>query len=270
MITVPSLDPCTDIENTDKVMITHANGTTETITGELLNKRNQVIISATATITGTPLKAGNVVRVLFTADQSANNGSTAMVINYNSSNKTVKVCKNGALADYYAFYVSTNVYKYCQAYTVLELLYDGTNFIIMGNPKVISNADYSIYADGSITYTNNIAVRKYIYTKYLKITFNTFISSSLGSVNILFGGRGATGLIVIGSSSYANFAVNKICTSLENYFVPNVYVKNLTGNHPIYIDVGGGLKANALILAQNVDIASIESVDTIPSDYINV
>ena len=92
----------------------------------------------------------------------------------------------------------------------------------------------------------------------------------MGSVNILFGGRGATGLIVIGSASYANFSVNKICTNLENYYVPNVYVKNLTGNHPIYIGVGGGLKANAIIMAQNVDIASIESVDTIPSDYIPV
>lgn len=149
MITVPSLDPCTDILDTDVIMITHQNGSTDTISGALFNKRNQVIISANTTLSGTPLKPGNVVRVLFTADQSANNGSTAMVINYNSENKTVKVCKNGALTDYYAFNVSTNVYKYCQAYTVLELLYNDTNFVIMGNPVVLSGTDYTIFADGT-------------------------------------------------------------------------------------------------------------------------
>ena len=44
---------------------------------------------------------------------------------------------------------TTTAYLYCQAYTTLELLYNGTNFIVFGNPVVISNADYTIYTDGS-------------------------------------------------------------------------------------------------------------------------
>lgn len=148
MITIPNLDPCTDILDTDLLLITHTNGNSEKMTGAEFNKRNQVIISANTTLTGTPLKTGNVVRVLFTADQSAANNSTTMAISYNSTNYTVKVCKNGALANYLPFEVSTGVYEYCQAYTALELLYDGTNFIIMGNPVVFSDTNTTTFANG--------------------------------------------------------------------------------------------------------------------------
>jgi hypothetical protein len=89
----------------------------------------------------------------------------------------------------------------------------------------------------------------------------------LGSVNILFGGRGATGLIVIGSGSYADYTVAKNFTNMFEYLIPSVYIKNRQSNNPIYIDTGGGQKANVVIMAQNVDIASIETVDSVPSDY---
>lgn len=121
--------------------------------------------------------------------------------------------------------------------------------------------------DGSTTYTNNVTVRKYTYSNYLKITFGNFIASGLGSVNILFGGRGATALVVIGSGSYADFSIEKISSNIADYYIPNVYIKNRTENHPIYIGVGGGLKANAMIMTQSVNIVSIEEVDTVPSDY---
>lgn len=154
MITVPSLDPCTDILDTDEIMITHQNGTTDTISGANFNKRTQIISADSKTITGTPLKTGNVVRVFFTADITGSDTTTALALTYNGTSKNVKVPKDGSLVNFTAQNMggSPVVYKYCQAYTELELLYDGTNFIIMGNPKVISNVDYSIYADGSITY----------------------------------------------------------------------------------------------------------------------
>lgn len=148
MSTIPALDPCTDILDTDLLLITHTNGNSEKMTGAEFNKRGQVIISANATLTGTPLKTGNVVRVLFTADQSAANSSAAMVINYNTVDITVKVCKNGALANFTPFEVSSGVYKHCQAYTAMELVYDGTYFIILGNPVVLSDADTTTFADG--------------------------------------------------------------------------------------------------------------------------
>ena len=71
----------------------------------------------------------------------------------NGTNYNVKVGKDGSLANFVAANVS-GAYKYLQAYTTLELAFDGTQFIIIGNPVVISNADYTIYTDGSTNLNN--------------------------------------------------------------------------------------------------------------------
>lgn len=149
-VTIPSLDPVTDILDTDKIMVTQSSGQTYTIDGASFNKRNQAVIANSTTLTGAPLKTGNIVRAYFTADITGVNTSTGLVLNYNGSNKNVKVPKNGALVNFTAQNLggTPTVYKYLQAYTTLELLYDGTNFVINGNPVVISSEDYTIYADG--------------------------------------------------------------------------------------------------------------------------
>ena len=63
----------------------------------------------------------------------------------------MKVPKNGTLANFVASDLggSPTVYKYLQANTMLELLYDGTQFIIIENPVVISGSNFRINADGS-------------------------------------------------------------------------------------------------------------------------
>ena len=149
MIDIPSLDPCTDILDTDKIMITHQNGTTETINGTNFNKRTQIISASSKTITGTPLKTGDVVRVFFTADITGSDTTTALSLTYNGTNYNVKVAKNGSLVNFVAYNMGGTpaVYKYCQAYTELELLYDGTQFIIVGNPVVISSNTFLKYAN---------------------------------------------------------------------------------------------------------------------------
>lgn len=149
-VTIPSLDTVTDILDTDKIMVTQSSGQTYTIDGASFNKRNQAVIANSTTLTGAPLKTGNIVRAYFTADITGVNTTTGLVLNYNGSNKNVKVPKDGALANFTAQNMggSPTVYKYLQAYTTLELLYDGTNFVIIGNPVVISSSDYTIYADG--------------------------------------------------------------------------------------------------------------------------
>ena len=154
MSTIPSLSSVTDILDTDQVMITHSDGQSYKIAGSELNKRNQIIIASSTTITGTPLKTGNVVRVYFTADITGANTTSALVINYNGTNYNVKAPKNGALVNFVASNLggSPVVYKYLQAYTTLELLFDGTQFVIVGNPVVISTADYTIYTDGKALY----------------------------------------------------------------------------------------------------------------------
>lgn len=149
-VTIPSLSDVTDILDTDMVMVTQSGGQTYKISGADLNKRNQAVIANSTTLTGAPLKTGNIVRVHFTADITGVNTTTALSLSYNGTSKTVKVPKDGALANFTAQNMggTPTVYKYLQAYTTLELLYDGTQFVIIGNPVVLSSSNYSIFADG--------------------------------------------------------------------------------------------------------------------------
>ncbi len=148
--TIPALSSVTDILDSDLVMVTHSTGESFKIAGSEINKRNQAVIASSTTVTGAPLKTGNIVRVYFTADITGSNTSTGLTLNYNGVNKSVKVPKNGTLANFVASDMggSPTGYKYLQAHTTLELLYDGTQFIIIGNPVVLSSSDYTIYADG--------------------------------------------------------------------------------------------------------------------------
>ena len=101
------------------------------------------------TITNAPaLQTGSVVKIMFGADVTGANTSTALTISYNGSGKTVKVCKNGSLADVTAHEITSGTFKYIQSHTTIEFVYDGTYFVIVGNPVVLSGADYTIYADG--------------------------------------------------------------------------------------------------------------------------
>ena len=113
--------------------------------------------TASVTVYGKPLRTGSTVRIMFTADITGANTTSVLTLTYNGVDIPVKVGKNGSLSDFVASEVSTGVYKYVQAYTTLELMFDGTQFIIIGNPVVLSNADYTIYADGLRRVNNVIA-----------------------------------------------------------------------------------------------------------------
>ena len=87
--------------------------------------------------------------VMFTRDISAPDGVTPLTVTFNHSAPiTVKASKDGSLVNVYGKEVAASTYKYLQAYTTLELMYDGTNFVILGNPVLLSSSDYVIYADG--------------------------------------------------------------------------------------------------------------------------
>lgn len=198
-VTIPSLDPVTDILDTDKIMVTQSSGQTYTIDGASFNKRNQAVIANSTTLTGAPLKTGNIVRVYFTADITGVNTTTGLVLNYNGTNKNVKVPKDGALANFTAQNMggSPTVYKYLQAYTTLELLYDGTNFVIIGNPVVISGTDFAYYADGKVTksFNKTVSVGSSATTNtypnyYIKIGgINTNYTSGTNVITFLIGTR---------------------------------------------------------------------------------
>lgn len=172
---IPALTSVNDILDADLIVVTHSAGASEKMTGADLKKNFDIIIASGTTVSGPALHAGSTVRIYFNSAITALNASTALVINYNKANITVKAPKDGSLIDYVAKAVG-NDFIYCQAHTTLELLYNGTDFVIIGNPVVVSNNDYTIYADGSIidnrysfteyesfeTVPNDAVIRKYV------------------------------------------------------------------------------------------------------------
>ena len=115
------------------------------------------ISASTTTITDAPpLQNGITLRIFFTSEIVGTDDTTVLQISYNGTSYNVKVPKDGALQNYVAFEVSSGVFKYLQAFTTLELLFDGTQFVIVGNPVVLSGSNYLYYADGSHN-TNTVA-----------------------------------------------------------------------------------------------------------------
>jgi hypothetical protein len=120
-----------------------------------------IVEATSATITGPVLGNSGIITVLFTADLSASDNTTGLVITYNGNPINVKVSKDGVLSPFTAANIgwgkTTPVYRYLDAYTTLSLYYNGTNLIILDNPIVLKNeaysatlSQYSIHADGSV------------------------------------------------------------------------------------------------------------------------
>ena len=152
---------------------------------------NEVIMASSTTLTGKSLLSGSSIKVMFTADIAGSNTSTVLSLTYNGTAYNVKVGKNGALSNFVASEVSSGVYKYVQAYTTLELAFDGSQFVIIGNPVVLSSADYTIYADGlqrvnSVTsgnkgmVTSNAVFKDFhgVFVGNVRMVVPAFISSS--------------------------------------------------------------------------------------------
>lgn len=108
------------------------------------------------TLPGFVLYAGVTVKVMFTNGNRADNPT----LNVNGTGaKPIKVVKAGAKVvpvthtGYWRGSTTTSVEMW-QPYTILELMYDGTDWVIVGNPTVesysSSSASYEVKADGLI------------------------------------------------------------------------------------------------------------------------
>ena len=166
-ITIPELNSVSVVDDTDNIMLTHSNGNSEKISGAALKadmikdkieNNNGAAVSVNAvstilatgtTITGPALGTGGNIKILFTAAISGSDTSTGLSLTYNGDAISVKVGKDGSLEDFCAVEVSSGTYRYLQAYTTLELVFDGTYFIIVGSPIVLSGSNYKIHADGN-------------------------------------------------------------------------------------------------------------------------
>ncbi len=108
------------------------------------------IIASSKTITDAPsIESNNIVKIMFTADITGSDTTSGMTISYNGTSYPVKATRNGSLVDFKAHTISGNT-KYLQANTIMEFVYDGANFVIIGNPVVLSGPLYKVYANGTI------------------------------------------------------------------------------------------------------------------------
>lgn len=99
---------------------------------------------------GPTLKANMNLKFLFTTTMTGTDTTTGMKISYNGTTVDLKAVKEGALVDVKAHELTSGNYSYIQAFTTIEVIYYGGNFVIVGNPVVLSGGDYTIYADGKI------------------------------------------------------------------------------------------------------------------------
>lgn len=144
---------------------------------------NAVLMTSSKTITSAPtISSGSIIRVMFTSSITGSDTTTALSLSYNGTSYPVKVGKQGSLSNFVASYVNS-AYTYLQAYTTLELAFDGTQFIIIGNPVVLSSSDYTIYADGlkqantPFNQTFNSIATTFGYTAGDSVAFSDFVSN---------------------------------------------------------------------------------------------
>lgn len=139
-------------ELNEQYRLEHWNDNTDILDSELKKVNNRILtfITNNQVLSGEQLEVGHTIKILFTADVMGTDESTVLNINYNETNIPVKVNCNGTLANFVAREIQSNTFKYLQAYTTLEMIYDGTQFIIIGNPIVLSDVDVTVYADGKV------------------------------------------------------------------------------------------------------------------------
>lgn len=115
------------------------------------------ISTNSTSLQGGELAVGSHIKVLFTNAIIGINAVTPLTLIYNDVGVPVKVGKDGALADVFAYSVSS-VFTYIQAYTTIEFMYDGEYLIIIGNPLLISNNGLKVYANGSKVIVSTTAI----------------------------------------------------------------------------------------------------------------
>ena len=235
-ITIPELNSVSVVDDTDNIMLTHSNGNSEKISGSAFKAdmiKNKIennnghavsvnavstIMATSTTITGPELGAGGNIKILFTSAIAGVDTSTGLTLTYNGSPIAVKVGKNGALVDFCAYEVTTGVYRYLQAYTTLELIFDGTQFIIVGIPN-IDNAP----TEDSDNLVKSGGVYDAVKTTIKKENFEnlTLICSATGTGNKeLYVNINNFSLVVIGVSLNSNakrLSVQLIPTLLIRY-----------------------------------------------------
>lgn len=144
-----------DVVQSGNMSAVTSNAVANKVNGGVCNSAKDTTVKSVS-IGNFVLKDGVIVTVMFTNGNSADNPR----LNVNSTGaKPIKVVKAGAKVvpvthtGYWRGATSTSVEMW-QPYTILEFMYDGTDWVIVGNPTVesysSSSASYEVKADGLI------------------------------------------------------------------------------------------------------------------------
>ena len=152
----------------------------------------------TVSISGFTLYTGVTVKVMFTNGNSNN----APTLNVNSTGaKNIKVVKAGAKITPPVHTgkwrgASSATIEGWQPLTTLELMYDGTDWVIIGNPVVedyySASQSYTVYANGLIIQLGECAssANYSFYITYTKIEFLICNPNANSTANTIYGNFG--------------------------------------------------------------------------------
>lgn len=227
------------------------DGDMHAVTSNAVFDTYAVITASSTTLTGKPpISQDSVIKIMFTSAISGSNTTTGMSISYNGTSYPVKVGKNGSLANFVASEISSGVYRYLQAYTTLELVFDGTQFIIIGNSVVLSSADYTIYADGSKLELSPITIATGLQPSYQSNDITKIKRTLNISLGVFIPENFSLGNIGTYDTNILNTGVTIPCTIYERtggwklgvlYFIHGV-IRSLTPlDNPAYITAGSSI-----------------------------
>ena len=186
------------------------------------------VVSDRAAIEGPLNVSGGTIRVMFTADVAGGDEVTPLTLGYNGQNIPVKVAKDGSLQNIYAHKIN-GYYKYLQSYTTVELFYDSVQFIVIGNPILLSGADYTIFADG-LKRVNDI---------------------NANDMNVPTGNAVFNSIIGFGTYQTVEFFTGKLWTDGKRIYGLVVDIGNLPNsgnkNVQVYVDVATVIKVTGEI-----------------------
>lgn len=144
-----------DVVQLDNMHPITSNAVAMKVNGGLCNTAKDITVKSVS-IDNFVLKDGVIITVMFT---NGNSESQPMLNVNNTGTKTIKVVKAGSKVvpvthkgDWRG--ATTTSVEMWQPYTILEFMYDGADWVIVGNPTVesyfSSSASYEVKADGLI------------------------------------------------------------------------------------------------------------------------
>ncbi len=135
----------------------------------------------TAPAGSTALEAGSTIRVTFKYALQSSSNITSVAMNYGGRSGLIKATRGGALVNVAAHlfsggeYSSTYPYKVWDAYTTLELMWTGSEWLIIGDPVLCSyasdNLNYTIKGNGFIDISGYNKPSAYQHTVSFPLTF---------------------------------------------------------------------------------------------------